>query len=297
MVWAVETVGLSRRFGSRVAVEDLTVQVRPGVVTGFLGPNGAGKTTTFGLLLGLLRPSAGQAAVLGLPPGDRRALAHVGALVEAPALYAHLTGRENLEITRLLRDLPRAETDRVLTLLDLARDAHRPVRAYSLGMRQRLGVAQALLGSPRLLMLDEPSNGLDPAGIQAMRELLRTLPREEGVSVLLSSHLLSEVEQVAEDLLVIHRGRLRYQGPLADLGTGHPTAFQVRVEHLDRALPLLEAGGYGFTCDERSLQVTAPPEAGPALAALLVEGGCGLQELAPQAANLEDRFLALLEAP
>lgn len=297
MGWVIETAALKRRFGPRAVVEDLNLRVRPGKVTGFLGPNGAGKTTTFSLLLGLLKPSSGRAEVLGLPPGDRRALARIGALVEAPTLYGHLTGRENLEITRLLRDLPRWETDRVLGLLDLAREAHRPVRAYSLGLRQRLGVAQALLGSPRLLLLDEPSNGLDPAGIRTMRTLLRALCREEGASVLLSSHLLSEVEQVADDLLVIHHGRLRYQGPLATLGAGHRTETRVRVENLALAKALLKIRGHVFTFTDAELRVSLPPQAVPELAALLVEGGCGLRELAPEARSLEARFLALLETP
>lgn len=293
----VETLGLSLRFGSLVAVEQLSLGVRSGVVTGFLGPNGAGKTCTFGLLLGLLKPSAGQAWVLGLPPGAPQALAQIGALVEAPALYAHLTGRENLEITRLLRDLPRHDTDRVLSLMDLTKEAHRPVRTYTLGMRQRLGVAQALLGSPRLLMLDEPSNGLDPAGIQAMRELIRALPRDEGVTVLLSSHLLSEVEQVADDLLVIHRGRLRYQGSITALGEQPPLEIRVRVEHVIQAKEVLRRHGFAFAEAGEVLRVFTPSESTPKLAHLLVEGGCGIREITPRTMSLEARFLSLLEAP
>ena len=212
------TQGLTHRYGPRLVVDSLNLQVRPQAVTGFLGPNGAGKTTTISLLLGLLKASAYTVEVLGLPPGHPSALARIGALVESPALYDHLTGLENLEITRLLRDLPRVEVDRVLGLVQLTQDARRPVREYSLGMRQRLGVALALMGRPRLLILDEPTNGLDPSGIQDMRELIRHLPLETGASVFLSSHLLAEVEQVAQDLVVIHRGKLRYQGPMEQLG-------------------------------------------------------------------------------
>ena len=286
---------LSHRFGARAVLDDLTFSVRPGVVTGFLGPNGAGKTTTFSLRLGLLRPSGGRAEVLGLAPGDPRALAHIGALVESPALYDHLTGRENLEITRLLRQLPRSETDRVLGLVALSQDARRPVRDYSLGMRQRLGLALALLGDPRILLLDEPTNGLDPSGIQAMRDLLRALPRASGATVLLSSHLLSEVEQVAQDLVVIHRGRLRYQGPLSELGGEGAASLRVRVDAPEGARDLLRAAGFAWTESGEDVWIAATPEAGPAVADLLVRGGCGLKELHPRAVNLEARFLAPLE--
>ncbi|MBK9796787.1 MAG: ATP-binding cassette domain-containing protein [Holophagaceae bacterium] len=202
----------------------------------------AGKTTTISLLLGLIKASAGTAEVLGHPPGHPEALARIGALVESPALYDHLTGLENLEITRLMKGVDRSDLDRVLRLVDMKMDAKRPVREYSLGMRQRLGVALALLGQPQLLVLDEPTNGLDPIGIQDMRELLIRLPRETGASIFLSSHLLAEVEQVADDLVVIHHGRLRYQGSTADLGASDQAELLVRVG--DR-VPALAALGHG----------------------------------------------------
>src|SRR5512133_462577 len=180
MEHAIWSHGLTRRFGKTKAVADLDLQVREGAITAFLGPNGAGKTTTISLLLGLLKIDSGACEVLGQHPGHPAALAQIGALVESPSLYDHLTGLENLEITRLMRDIPRSSLDRVLKLVDLARDARRPVREYSLGMRQRLGMALALLGEPRLLILDEPTNGLDHAGIQDMRALIRSLPKETG---------------------------------------------------------------------------------------------------------------------
>ena len=173
---AIQSKGLTRRFGTFLAVDGVDLSVRTGAITAFLGPNGAGKTTTISLLLGLLKAQAGTCEVLGLPPGHPEALAQIGALVESPSLYDHLTGFENLEITRLMRDQPRTEVHRVLKQVDLERDARRPVREYSLGMRQRLGVALALMGQPRLLILDEPTNGLDPAGIQDMRTLIQRLP-------------------------------------------------------------------------------------------------------------------------
>ena len=293
----ISTQGLTHRFGQRVVVEGLNLQVRRGAITGFLGPNGAGKTTTISLLLGLLKASAGTVEVMGLPPGDPAALAQIGALVETPALYDHLTGLENLEITRLLRDLPWAEADRVLGLVQLTRDARRPVREFSLGMRQRLGVALALMGQPRLLILDEPTNGLDPAGIQDMRELIRRLPLETGASVFLSSHMLAEVEQVAQDLVVIHKGKLRYQGPMEQLGAREQTELLVRVGDPAQALAVLAKEGFACQGRDGRVVIQAALDEAPRVATCLVAGGCDLYELSPLKANLEARFLALLEAP
>jgi ABC-2 type transport system ATP-binding protein len=291
----ISTQGLTRHYGARTVVAGLDLRVRPEAITGFLGPNGAGKTTTISLLLGLLKADAGNAEVLGLPPGAPAALAQIGALVESPSLYDHLTGLENLEITRLMRDLPRSEMDRVLKQVDLARDAKRPVREYSLGMRQRLGVALALMGEPRLLILDEPTNGLDPAGIQDMRELIQGLPRETGASVFLSSHLLAEVEQVAEDLVVIHKGKLRYQGPTEQLGMPDQAELMARVGNVALAQAALEKQGFPTRESEGRLWIQAPATEAPRIAACLVRGGCELFELAPRKVNLEARFLALLE--
>jgi ABC-2 type transport system ATP-binding protein len=291
----ISTQGLTRRFGSRTVVDGLDLQVPAQTITGFLGPNGAGKTTTISLLLGLLKAHSGSCEVLGHPPGHPAALAQVGALVEAPALYDHLTGRENLEITRLMKGLDRPEVDRVLGLVDLARDSHRPVRDYSLGMRQRLGVALALMGQPKLLVLDEPTNGLDPSGIQDMRQLIRTLPGQTGASVFLSSHLLAEVEQVAGNLVVIHQGRLRYQGPVEGLGANPETELVLRVGDPGRAQAALAPLGFPVREEAGLLCVQAATMDAPRIAACLVGQGCDLYELAPRRPNLETRFLALLE--
>ena len=293
----ISASGLSRRYGSRLVVDGLDLRVRSQSITGFLGPNGAGKTTTISLLLGLLKADAGTAEVLGLPPGHPAALAQIGALVESPALYDHLTGLENLEITRLMRDLPRVEVDRVLGLVQLVQDARRPVREYSLGMRQRLGVALALMGQPRLLILDEPTNGLDPAGIQDMRELIRRLPLETGASVFLSSHMLAEVEQVAQDLVVIHRGKLRYQCPMEQLGAREQAELLVRVGDPTQAQVVLAREGFACRWRDGRVVIQAALDEAPRVAACLVAGGCDLYELSPHKANLEARFLALLEAP
>lgn len=295
MEWVISTTKLTRSFARRLVVDGLDLQIRPQAITGFLGPNGAGKTTTICLLLGLLKASSGSCEVLGLPPGRPEALAHIGALVESPSLYDHLTGLENLEITRLLRDLPKTEIDRVLSLVDLTQDARRPVRDYSLGMRQRLGVALALMGSPQLLVLDEPTNGLDPAGIQDMRELIRNLPHETGASVFLSSHLLAEVEQVAEDLVVIHKGKLKYQGPTEQLGASDQAQLMVRVDDAALALAALERQGFVSRAAEGRILIQGSAAEAPRIASCLVEARCDLYELAPQRQNLEARFLALLE--
>jgi ABC-2 type transport system ATP-binding protein len=286
---------LTRRYGARTVVDGLDLQVPARCITGFLGPNGAGKTTTIRLLLGLVQASSGTCQVLGRPPGHPAALSQIGAMVESPSLYDHLTGRENLEITRLMRGLAPAEIDRALGLVDLARDARRPVREYSLGMRQRLGLALALMGQPRLLILDEPTNGLDPAGIQDMRELVRSLPAATGAAIFLSSHLLAEVEQVAGNLVVIHRGRLRYQGPTRDLGGDPSPELFLRVDDGPRAAASLGTLGYPSRAVEDGLLVTAAAADAPRIAACLVQAGCALYELAPRRTSLETRFLALLE--
>ncbi|HEX3582062.1 MAG TPA: ATP-binding cassette domain-containing protein [Thermoanaerobaculia bacterium] len=212
----IETTALTRRFGTRVAVDDVHLQVPQGEIYGFLGLNGAGKTTTIRMLLGLIRADEGEVRIFG-EPFRREVLARIGALVEMPSLYSHLTGRQNLEVTRRQIGAPKTSIDRSLGVVGLDDDANRLVREYSLGMRQRLGLALALLGSPELLILDEPTNGLDPAGIHEMRDLIRRMPAEHGVTVFLSSHLLAEVEQIAGFIGIIHKGRMVFQGPLAEL--------------------------------------------------------------------------------
>jgi ABC-2 type transport system ATP-binding protein len=295
MDYVISAQGLTRRFGSRTVVDGLDLAVPAQSITGFLGPNGAGKTTTISLLLGLLKAHGGSCEVLGHPPGHPAALAQIGAMVEAPSLYDHLTGRENLEITRLMRGVARSEVDRVAGLVDLARDIRRPVREYSLGMRQRLGVALALMGQPRLLILDEPTNGLDPAGIQDMRQLILSLPGDTGATVFLSSHLLAEVEQVAGNLVVIHHGKLRYQGPTEGLGPAGEQGLVCRVGDTGKAQAAILNLGFPAREAEGRLWVQAAAGDAPRIATCLVEEGCDLFELSPQRVNLETRFLALLE--
>ncbi|NWJ42144.1 MAG: ABC transporter ATP-binding protein [Geothrix sp.] len=295
MTLAIRSDGLSKQFGKLPAVEGLDLRVPEGTITAFLGPNGAGKTTTIRLLLGLLKPTSGTCEVLGHQPGQVEALRQLGAMVESPSLYGHLTGYENVEITRLMRGGARPETDRVLEVVGLTRDAHRVVQQYSLGMRQRLAMALALFGNPRLLVLDEPTNGLDPAGIQEIRELIRQVPRQTGATVFLSSHILAEVEQIASNLVVIHRGLLRYQGPTADLGGQGAAWQQIRVDQAGRAMDLLRGGGLEVSFEDPYVLVQSSDEGVPALAALLVSSGVALYELKPRTVSLETRFLALLE--
>lgn len=295
MTVAIRSEGLTRRFGKVLAVDGADFAVRTGTITAFLGPNGAGKTTTISLLLGLVKPHSGTCEVLGYPAGDPEALGRLGALVESPALYEHLTGHENVEITRIMRDAPRSESDRVLSLVGLQKDARRPVRGYSLGMRQRLGLALALIGEPQLLVLDEPTNGLDPAGIQEMRSLIAGLPRLTGATIFLSSHILAEMEQVAEDVVVIHRGRIRYQGPLEDMGGATRGTLRLRLDDPDRALGILAGAGFAAVPEGGHLRVEALAADAPRIAAALVGAGLALYELTPQKTSLETRFLAMTE--
>lgn len=232
---AIETYELTRTFGAKAAVDKLEMRVPQGSIYGFLGPNGAGKTTAIRLILGLLRPTSGSILVNGemFSPERRGLLRGIGALVEMPSLYPHLTGRENIEVNRRILDVPTAWANEALGLVELTADAHRPVRTYSLGMRQRLGLALAWLGRPSLLILDEPTNGLDPAGTRDLRRFLRQLVTAHGATVLVSSHLLGEVEQIADHIGIIHGGRLLCQQSLSELR--RPSRLRVSVDQLTRA--------------------------------------------------------------
>jgi ABC-2 type transport system ATP-binding protein len=210
---AIETQSLVKHFGKRTAVDGLTIRVPAGTIAGFIGPNGAGKTTTLRLLLGLIRPDAGSATILGHPLTQLLSyLPQVGALIEAPAFYPGLSARTNLDVLARLGGYPSSRVREVLDLVELSDRARDRVGSYSLGLKQRLGVAMALLPDPDLLILDEPANGLDPLGIRATRDLLRHL-RAQGKTIFLSSHLLGELEQVADWLVMLHQGQALYQGP------------------------------------------------------------------------------------
>lgn len=295
--YIIETRGLTRRFGKQVAVDDLNLLAPAAGVYGFLGPNGAGKTTAIRMLLGLCRPNAGEVRLFGLRLTANRhsVMRRVGALVESPSLYPHLTGRENLEVTRRVLAAPRKLIDRALESTKLIQDAHRRVREYSLGMRQRLGLAMALLNKPELLILDEPTNGLDPAGIHEMRDLIRRLPAEFGVTVFLSSHLLSEVEQIASRIGIIHEGRLLFQGTLTELQADQQAQLTLGVNQPDQAIHCLTAAGWSVQrrADGLLTVVAATSEAAVGINNLLIGQRIEVFHLSLARASLEDIFLNL----
>ena len=293
---AIETHGLTHKFGTFVAVDQLNLNVPRGSVYGFLGPNGAGKTTTIRLLLDLIRARAGEVLLSGraLQAPGRVALQRVGALVENPSLYGHLTGRENLEVSRRLLGASRAQIGRLLQIVRLKDAADKRVSQYSLGMKQRLGLALSLLNDPELLILDEPTNGLDPAGIHEIRDLIRGFPAEYGITVFLSSHLLSEVEQIADTIGIIHQGKLMFQGALAGLHDQRERYLEIGVSDSQAAHDLLTSAGYAVLPNSNGLlHVAAEPEHAADLNSLLVGRGQRVHHLALRQRSLEDIFLAL----
>jgi ABC-2 type transport system ATP-binding protein len=295
----IETNSVSRRFGKVVAVDGVDLCVLPKSVYGFLGPNGAGKTTTIRMLLGLIRPDGGEIRVLAqsLTRNRLAVLQRVGALVEAPSLYPHLTGRENLEVTRRLTAAWPEQIDRVLEIVKLEQDADRLVRGYSMGMRQRLGIALALLNEPDLLILDEPTNGLDPAGIREMRDLMTRLPQEQNITVFLSSHLLSEVEQVATHIGIINQGRMLFQGTLDDLHARRREQVSLGVNRSSEAIEVLTRAGWSPRLNgNRHVHIPIKRRDEPAhLNTLLVSQGFEVDHLSVDQPSLEDIFLELTQ--
>ncbi|MEO6364939.1 MAG: ATP-binding cassette domain-containing protein [Luteimonas sp.] len=293
---AIRTQRLTRRFDQEHGVVDLDLVVPAGGVYGFLGPNGSGKTTTIRLLLGLLKPQAGSIALFGhtLRTVDASALRDVGALVESPSLYPHLSGRDNLEITRRLLGAPSSRVDAALERVALGADARRKVAHYSLGMRQRLGLALALLNEPRLLILDEPGNGLDPGGTLDMRALVRSLAADSGITVFLSSHLLAEVEQVASHIGVLQAGTLRYQGRLDALRDRlRGRLLLVTADH-DRVIERLHAIGElaRRTGDDR-VEIVEPRRPDAQLLHELVASGADISGFHRERPTLESLFFDL----
>ena len=288
----VSTQRLTKTFGPRTAVDAVDLSVRRGEVYGFLGPNGAGKTTTLRMLLGLVRPTSGRATVHGLPPGDPTAVARTGSLVEGPGFYPYLSGRENLRVLARYRGLGDREVDRVLERVDLTERGGDRFKTYSLGMKQRLGVAAALLGEPDLLVLDEPTNGLDPAGMADMRALLVDVA-VGGQTVLLSSHLLAEVQEICDRVGIIAGGRLLVESTVADLRGA--TGIRLVAEPIDRALAVAMsvAGDDAVEVDGPVLRVSGSAAKAPELARALVGAGIDITELTPVERSLEDVFFDL----
>ena len=291
------THGLTKRFGSHLAVDDVSITVRDGDIYGFLGPNGAGKTTTLRMVLGLIHPSAGHVELFGqcLNLAPRTILREVGSLIEGPGFYPQLTARENLRIIQLLkgRGSPR-EIDELLGLVGLGAVGSQPVGTFSLGMKQRLAIAMALLGRPRLLVLDEPTNGLDPAGMREIRDLLRSLVRERGLTVLLSSHLLHEVQQIATRVGVIGSGRLLIEAPVDELRRRGSGSIEVVVSRPESAAALLEARfGVEVTYhDDGQLVVTGAVQPSE-VNALLVRNNIQVSRLVERELTLEEVFFDL----
>jgi ABC-2 type transport system ATP-binding protein len=303
---AVSVHGLTKRYGTRTVVDHLDVDVPSGSVAGFVGPNGAGKTTTMAMLLGLVQPSGGGGHVLGDPLGDpARYLGRVGALIESPAFYPSLTGRENLRLLATVGGQPMDRIDTVLDEVGLLDRGDDRFRTYSLGMKQRLGIAAALLGDPELLILDEPANGLDPEGVREMRELVGRMAGT-GRTVLVSSHDLSELEQICDWLVLIDAGRSLYQGPTSELlSASAATSIEAVPEldaDLDRLLDRLVLDGFEVERTARGVAVRCDRDDRPAdqLAATINRSafadGIVLAELTPRRRTLEDLFLSMIGA-
>jgi ABC-2 type transport system ATP-binding protein len=295
--FAIETRSLTRTFGSCTAVDAIDLRVPRGSIYGFLGPNGAGKTTTIRLLLGLLRPNTGSILLNGelLTQNRRELMRGIGALVETPSLYPHLTGEENLEVTRRILKLPKSRVAEALAFTGLMADANRVVRAYSLGMRQRLGLALAWLGQPGLMMLDEPANGLDPAGIRELRGHLQRFAHEDNVTIFLSSHVLNEVEQVADWIGIINHGRLLFQGKLQELRRLQAPLTVVADRGIDAAA-VLKANGWRVLKGSNNL-VEAQVSSDADIALInrcLLENGIQVYRLERRQETLEDLFLRLV---
>ena len=297
MQTVIETKALCKQYGPHTAVDHVELHVPQGCVYGFIGPNGAGKSTTRKMLLGLIHPTAGRVRRLGQELTEKSRLPllrQTGSLIESPAGYLHLTAQENLEIVADLKDVPHKDIGRVLDIVHLTQDRSRRVGQYSLGMKQRLGIAMALLGSPKLLILDEPTNGLDPAGIQEMRALIRSMPAATGATVLISSHLLGEMEQMVEQVGIIDHGHILFEGPLTELQRHSRGNVTLRLLDPAKAAPILRANG--LTAHSDSCVVTLPPLQDALLADLvqkLAACGAGVVELTPHTKTLEEIFLSL----
>ena len=288
----VRTHQLTKKYGDRLAADQVSLTVRRGEVYGFLGPNGAGKTTTLRMILGLVRPTSGSAFVLGKRAGTAQVNARVGALVEGPGFYPYLSGRDNLRVMARYRGLPETVVDEALVRVDLGSRGGDKFKSYSLGMKQRLGVASALMGDPDLVVLDEPTNGLDPAGMVDMRRLIVDLARG-GQTVLLSSHLLDEVQEICDRVGVINNGVLLKESTVSELRGG--ASLTVRGEPVDRALAVAMgvAGDDGVHLDGDRMLIDLTPDRAPELVRELVAGGVQVHEVGSVERTLEEVFFEM----
>ncbi|AZI24507.1 ATP-binding cassette domain-containing protein [Pedobacter sp. G11] len=293
--YAIETVGLNFNFGNQSIVKDLSLQVPKGSIYGFLGPNGAGKTTTIKILLNLLKSPADQVFVFGKEINSNRiaTLKRIGALVEQPAIYGHLSGKENLINRCILLGLKKTKADEMLALVGLTEAADKKAGKYSLGMKQRLGIALALVSDPELLLLDEPSNGLDPNGIIEIRNLMIELATKHHKTILVSSHLLAEIERTATHVGIINKGQLLFQGTIDELHLLSKPMVEIEVDQTEEAAKFLASAGYEIT-SKSEIKITTPfsssTESGK-INTLLIKNGFTVSSLSKQRKDLENLFL------
>lgn len=294
----ITTDSLTKKYGKKDVVKDLDLRVPGGSIYGFLGPNGAGKSTTMKMILGLIKPSKGKISVLGKEVNEKNRLSvlrNTGSLIESPSYYGHLSGAENLEIICTLKNVPPSEIQRVLKIVRMEKQKDKKVSQYSLGMKQRLGLAAALLGNPKILLLDEPTNGLDPAGIQEMRELICSLPKQYGMTVLVSSHLLSEIDQMATHVGIINQGELIFQDTLSALHKHSRSRLILKTDNDTEALSFLLSFGFSASFEGKNLCLKATDNAAVIKAVnILVQSGIGILRLNEQQMSLEDIFLQLI---
>lgn len=299
MEFEIETARLTKKYKNITRVDAIDLCVPKEEVYGFLGPNGAGKTTTLKLLLGLTRSTSGAIRIFGQDAARQHTglLAQIGALIESPSYYSHLSGLDNLRIVQSYKHLPQSEVARVLKIVRLENEKHKLVSYYSLGMKQRLAIACAMLGNPRLMVLDEPTNGLDPAGIQEIRELIKHMPSQNGTTVIVSSHLLSEIDQIATSVGIIHQGKLVFQGSMDSLRGRSNEKVILKMLDVQAAQTLLSQAGYVYKVENDKLILPAMDSAKLAsLVRQMAMAETGLYSVAYQRKTLEDIFIEITGA-
>jgi len=291
----VATDNLSKEYDGVYRVQELDIRIKEGDIYGFLGPNGAGKSTTMKMLLGLVKPTSGTIEIMGKPFNEktrRDILASVGSLIESPSYYGHLTGRENMEIIRRLLDLPQKNIEEAVHIVRMENQMEKKVKNYSLGMKQRLGIAMALARFPKLLILDEPTNGLDPAGIEEMRELIKMLPKQYGMTVMISSHILSEIDQMATVVGIINQGCLIFQERMSVLDMQREPQIILRTSDNNHAFQLLKKANPQRTTDGLQIGALTDEQTG-AVVQCLCSNGISVYRVEEHRESLEDIFLNL----